>query len=979
MRWLDRIVKAGLIFLLVVTALFFGAVHRWAYAFAEAIIFLLVIAWAARLAMAARGRDPEYSVAEWRRLALPALMFTVLLVVQLAPLPPALIRALSPSTYNLYELSFPGWPRHRPNAELTRALAAMPAASPTPAFAVLPAVTPGAGTATRKSAAPNSEAATAEAVTAPLAAPSGWAAMRWRSLSIAPAATWAGLIEAVACAALFFLVLTYPFGATEDREAEARFCRTMVLGVLAIAFGVAFIGLAQRLAWNGRILGVFVPRDWGAPQLGNLRASGPFVDPDHFANYLAMVLPLALAGAMFRLPLVRKERRDDLRLACGAIVLLLAAAIVLSLSRGGWIAAAFGVWLVIALSLKYARERAPKFVRRLRIRVLPISLGVVAVVIAAVLFIIGPAARENVSTRIGGTISEGVDLSYRPAIWSDSLGMIRDFPLTGVGLGCWPEIFNHYLRPPWSPFFYREAENDYIQYFAETGLVGLALLIWFIYVAAGKLRRGAQALTPQRWPLYAGLMAGLAVMVLHESVEFSLHTPANAILFTVLLALALRIAAVRSGDRHPLAMPRGRAYAAATCAGVIALGFIVAAFAQPLAAYPYDIGEPTTVAAAELAVGRHPASAGAHMALLHMMGADAPLKLRLDELKAAVWLDPNNPYSRDIYAQDLVTAGRIRLGLEQVSLSVFHSPELTTHFYLAPRIIPWLLPEDQAAIESGLRHALNDHSGIALQTLAAFYGYLGRYQDAARMYAEMVGMTDDSGQKLDYLLEAGKQYAAAGDSDDAKAALHRAARLAPIDPRVYAELARVTYSLDGDTAAAKSVVENGVNQGAPPYQLYLALADVAANAKDYNIAEGALLKALAAEPASFEAAMKLGGIYMRDRKYDRAVLEFRQATQLNPHSPAAFFALGQADEGDFYYGEAGGAYAHAAGLSPENHYYHGQYLAFERRTAKSAAELRDNLPNAPRHPDAPRQNDLPASPAAAASPAANTMVDPPEH
>jgi len=43
-------------------------------------------------------------------LALPLVLFLVLLMFQLTPLPPALLKRLSPTTYELYSLTLPGWP-----------------------------------------------------------------------------------------------------------------------------------------------------------------------------------------------------------------------------------------------------------------------------------------------------------------------------------------------------------------------------------------------------------------------------------------------------------------------------------------------------------------------------------------------------------------------------------------------------------------------------------------------------------------------------------------------------------------------------------------------------------------------------------------------------------------------------------------------------------------------------------------------------
>ncbi|MGH8013679.1 MAG: O-antigen ligase family protein [Candidatus Binataceae bacterium] len=947
LRWLDRSVTAGLIFLLGVSALFFGSVHRWAYSAAEMFIALMVVAWAVRISLGARpgdqdqtgesargkgGEEGRSNIAYWGGIATPIGAFILLLIFQLTPLPPGVMRLLSPATYHFYELSFPGWPRARPYAELERAHIAR-ARPATPVFTVLPSAGFKAGA--RAITKPGAKAPRREPREA---APGQWLRLRWRALALAPGVTWSALIEVFACTALFFIVLTYPFGARDDREAEVKFLRTMLIGLIAVAAAVALIGMAERLAWNGKILWVFVPHDWGAPDLSIVRASGPFVDPDHFADYLAMVLPLALAGALFPFALIKKARREDFRLVCIAAALLIGAGVMLSLSRGGWVAAAFAIWLMLTLSLVHAREQAPAILRRFNRR-WPVTLAIVVVSVIALLMVVGPAGRESVASRVSATITQNTDLNYRPAIWHDSLGMIRDYPLFGVGLGCWPEIFNHYLRPPWIPFFYRQAENDYLQFMAETGLAGVALLIWFAWLVIGELRRGAHRLAERQWPIYAGMLAGLAAVGLHEFVDFSLRTPANAFLFTVLLALCLRFAA-RGARHHPLESPR-RVYLTAAGAVIAALALMMAAFSQPPASYPSDIDNPATFTAAERTIGEHPASSSAHLAMVRTMGSGALAAVRLEQLRAAVWLDPNSPYARDLYARNLAADGNRPAALAQIALSMFHSPRMETHYYLAPQVIPWLLPSEQNAIESGLKQALHDRMAGALETLANFYGYVGRYSVAADEYARMAARTTDPAKRLPYLLAAGKEYANAGKLDQAEIALKSAAEIAPADPRPYAQLAHV-LCMSGGVNAARPIIARGISEGAPPYALYMALAGAAQSVGDKDAAEHALLKALSYEPDSFAAVMKLGSSYMRENKTDRALLEFRQATELDPHSAAAFLGLGQAAEASFYYHEAGQAYARAAALEPKSAYLQQQYADFQERTAKSATELQKN-------------------------------------
>src|SRR6202521_843637 len=155
-----------------------------------------------------------------------------------------------------------------------------------------------------------------------------------RALSFESAVTRAGMLKALAYAALFLLIALYPFGADGDARAEERFGRAIFSMLLATGFIAAFLGLMNWASWNGKILWFFVPLDWEGPHLAfALRATGPFVNPDHFANYLAMILPLALVAALLRIDLVPRAWASPVRMASAAIAFLVLCAIVLSLSR----------------------------------------------------------------------------------------------------------------------------------------------------------------------------------------------------------------------------------------------------------------------------------------------------------------------------------------------------------------------------------------------------------------------------------------------------------------------------------------------------------------------------------------------------------------------------------------------------------------------------------------------------------------------
>src|SRR5882724_4202228 len=103
--WLDRLFTGGLLFLIVATPFAFGTVHPWAYSAMEAIIFGLVIVWMVKRAILARKHGAwsteqrtekiRNSKFEIRNCALPLTLFIALVLFQLMPLPPSLLRIIS--------------------------------------------------------------------------------------------------------------------------------------------------------------------------------------------------------------------------------------------------------------------------------------------------------------------------------------------------------------------------------------------------------------------------------------------------------------------------------------------------------------------------------------------------------------------------------------------------------------------------------------------------------------------------------------------------------------------------------------------------------------------------------------------------------------------------------------------------------------------------------------------------------------------
>ena len=112
----------------------------------------------------------------------------------------------------------------------------------------------------------------------------GWSV--WRPLAMDPYAVWAELGRFSIALGVFAVLVAYPWGA-----ARARVLGRLVLTLIAGGAVLGGVALLEQVAGNGDVLWIT-----GIP-IASGRASGPFVNPNHFAGWLEMIVPLALVYA----------------------------------------------------------------------------------------------------------------------------------------------------------------------------------------------------------------------------------------------------------------------------------------------------------------------------------------------------------------------------------------------------------------------------------------------------------------------------------------------------------------------------------------------------------------------------------------------------------------------------------------------------------------------------------------------------------
>ncbi|MGA9721935.1 MAG: O-antigen ligase family protein [Candidatus Binatus sp.] len=936
------LLMAGIVFLAVFMPLAFGAVHPWAYKIGEASAFALLLLWP--FGRAARDGQPAELRIQIRTFAIPIVAFLSFALLQLIPLPPAVIHFLSPSTYKLYQQVFPGWPAQSPYAGLEGSLGPEhPASAGTDARAVVLPTVDEVKAGAPIPFAPKSPVASIDAGNSAIGAGSGYSdrslrrlskiySTRWRPLSIAPVLSWSGLVLFAACGALFMLVAFVPVGAIASTVERDWFVGTVMTVFVAVGLAIATLGLVQQATWNGRILWFFVPLDWGAPQLGIMpRASGPFVDPDHFAGFLAMIFPLAISGTFFGSPLVSSRWSNGYRIACGVTSFVLMAAILMSQSRAGWMGIALGVMLVMFLTSRQ-EDGGKRSMRSRRIAL----VGASCMLVLAMAFI-GASGREQVTARVQYSLEVDGALPDRASGWANGLKVVKDFPAVGMGLRTWPELFTRYRARPWSELYLSEAHNDYLQLIAETGVAGLVLAAWFILRAGIFIYRRFTQLPGKIVPVQAALVAAVAIMCVVEFFDFDLQIPALAFFFAMLLGLAVRVAWSWTVDEDADRFEAPRGAFARIWVPIAALGLLAATFVQPAIAYPYNLETPSSVAQAKWMLLLYPANAFSHVATVDSLGGRMRLADRIREREIAVALDPMNPYTRDAYMRELAGAGRNADALKQIELSVYNSPLPRMHPYMSDRIIGWLSADERGAIERGIVRARAEQVPGALVAAATLDDAVGKYSDEASLLADGAQHARDSHAQYLYLMSAAAAASRGRDFKRARSLLEKGIAIEPDNPTAYYALAKDVYAPQKDMAGIKRTIAQAIDNGVDRYEMELLQADAAEKMEDLPSAIDAIKQVAAERPDSFDVMIRLGTLYAHNRDYNEAVIMLGKAIQLDPDSALAYYSMAQADEQAYNYADADKAYARAAQLAPDNETYKSSFDNFHKKLANAGA------------------------------------------
>lgn len=342
--------------------------------------------------------------------------------------------------------------------------------------------------------------------------------------------------------------------------------QVLLLAVLVVGSGAveALWGLKQFLTSDGP----------GFYKIGPfLRSYGHFGQPNPFAGYLGLVLPLGvtlfLAGlglprpyglgtyvpaSWWTLPQRLISKVYPVRLLPWPVVWVLslpnerllvlggvgaiAAAIVTSLSRGAWLGILIALLVLMAL-----------WGPRLRRWVIPIILAMGAfvwLVQSGFLpggftdrFLAGLDQYRIFDVRYEILSPQNWAVMERMAHWQAAWYMFLDHPWLGVGVGNYPAAYSDYQVGTWfDPLGH--AHNYYLNLLAETGITGLLAFLILLVAAYGTCLRGLRGPAgrdPLRRAILVGVTASLVMFCVHMTFD-NLLVHGLSIQLGLMLALA---------------------------------------------------------------------------------------------------------------------------------------------------------------------------------------------------------------------------------------------------------------------------------------------------------------------------------------------------------------------------------------------------------------------------------------------------------
>lgn len=243
------------------------------------------------------------------------------------------------------------------------------------------------------------------------------------------------------------------------------------------------------------------------------RVTASFINPNDLGSYLITVIPITFAL------IFSKVKNKNIFGLLIAISVISCTTLMLTLSKG----AITAFVLSLAFFCLYTKKRYSLF----------ILSGILLLLL--VLHISFNFSFTNFTTRIFSFINDTGAID-RKFLWLAALSMFIHKPVFGVGLGTFMESYQKFWLRPTAEISY--AHNCYLQVLAETGIIGLAAFLSFLFIwFAGTLKTLSRRADSFYSFSFLGLSTGLVAYLINSFVDTNFYSLPIAVLFWFILGL----------------------------------------------------------------------------------------------------------------------------------------------------------------------------------------------------------------------------------------------------------------------------------------------------------------------------------------------------------------------------------------------------------------------------------------------------------
>ena len=260
---------------------------------------------------------------------------------------------------------------------------------------------------------------------------------------------------------------------------------------------------------------------------GARRLVSVYGSPNNVGLLLGRALPFLLAFVLVGI-------NPRIRIAAGAVLLIAGVTLLLTQSVGALLLGAPAA--IATVLIAYYRRRA----------LIPLAL-------VGLIGVIGFAGLTQVSGRFANILDFSSGTNFlRLRLWESTIEMIRDYPVTGIGLDQFLYLFSgEYVRPDaiWD-LDLSHPHNFILDYWTRLSLVGLALFALIqvsFWRRAQRIIASLATLDKHVVAMSLGLIGSMAALLAHGLIDNSVFVIDLAFIFAFQLALAVRLSEIATG------------------------------------------------------------------------------------------------------------------------------------------------------------------------------------------------------------------------------------------------------------------------------------------------------------------------------------------------------------------------------------------------------------------------------------------------